>query len=188
MVPIHLTRTAGNPGLHTGWRTAAPCAEGTSKGKREGKTITVGKLGNLPYEVMVWAKYMSNMIEEAKGLSSLTLIWDDTCFITHYDPKVDEWRLGEESWRHAERLTSMQSPGSPAQGFVLLFCWQLSSENVRSAWSAMSLPICKTTTESYGFANSASIHFLLSAKMTQSRQTSIITEMEVEIEVCSVSQ
>lgn len=80
----------------SGVRTAAVYAVGTSKGKLRGRTVSVWKPGILPHDVIVSSKYKASMGVEAKGLSSLTVIWDDTCLRTHHDPTVEEWRLGEK--------------------------------------------------------------------------------------------
>lgn len=48
--------------------------------------------------VMSWSSpNVSRVCErEAKGLSSLTVIWDDTCLTLSRDPIVEEWRLGKK--------------------------------------------------------------------------------------------
>lgn len=108
MFTIHLKRNTGNPGFQPAGSTAAVSAVGTSKGELNGRTITETETRHFALWCHGFSQIrLKHVSEKAKGLSSLTVIWDDTCFITQHDPTVEEWSLSENRAEH--KFTSAQS-------------------------------------------------------------------------------
>lgn len=113
MVTIHLTPATGNPGLQTEWRTAAAWAVGTREGKWKRGTITAGKPGTLPCEVMVSAKSTPRMRGRKPRFCHLSLLFGMTrallCSVTP----------NSETLRGMCWPPGKQSLAGPTQGIVL---------------------------------------------------------------------
>lgn len=73
--------------------TQNSCSQGSGNQQRwtEGGRSECGNRAYCP--MMSWCSCVKQVrMQGAKALSSLTVIWDDTCLRTPHDPTVEEWR------------------------------------------------------------------------------------------------